>query len=77
MHDHRLLGQDLHDVCIDDVLAPRLFIVLWPILKPLLLNAGLVKDVGMGSNLLQALSFLPVNPSALSMTDWLKIALQG
>ena len=72
MHHHRPLGQDLHDVCVDDVSASCLFIVLWPILKPLFLNACLVQDVHVCRNLLQALSFLPVNPSAdhLSLTGW-------
>lgn len=64
MHHNRAFGQDLHDVCVDNIFASRLFIVLWPVLKPFLLNARLVQHVHISCNLLQALSFLPVYPSA-------------
>lgn len=66
MHDDRVLWQALHDAFVNDVLPASLVIILWPVLEPLFLYAGLIQHFNIRRYFLKTLYFFPLHPPANS-----------
>ena len=61
MEDDAVLGQDLHDLGVDDVLATSRVVEVDSVAETLALDASLVDDIALGRHFHQVCRLFPVH----------------